>query len=113
MSEILSTFVMQENIIAMAYADYLAEKLKKVNANDDGLHNDLTVKHLLWMCEKIKVGDMSITKSNRWIGYIQGVMITRGFSTVLEERTDYVSVKEQVMEKYYESSKNSPMHGTT
>lgn len=113
MSEILSIYQTQENMIAIAYADYLAGKLQKVNANDEGLHNDLTVKHLLWMCDRVKAGDMSITKSNRWIGYIQGVMITRGFSTVLEERTDYVAVKEQVMEKYYESSKNPPLCGTT
>lgn len=46
--------------------------------------NDL---HLLWMIKEIKENKLqSLTKKHRWLGYIQGVMISKGYFTVTEER---------------------------
>lgn len=48
--------------------------------------------HLLWMCDHCipRVRDdgfgMSVDKYSRWLGYIQGCLIMRGYTTVEEER---------------------------
>jgi hypothetical protein len=51
-------------------------------------YNDKTdIGHLLWMIEQINTNDMmSVDKVARWMGFIQGVMVMRGFITVDEER---------------------------
>lgn len=46
--------------------------------------NDL---HLLWMLHELLVNEsQSITKKHRWIGYIQGVLIMKGYIDVSSER---------------------------
>lgn len=43
--------------------------------------------HLLWMINELETSrDMSNTKKHRWLGYIQGVLVTRGILNVNEER---------------------------
>lgn len=50
------------------------------------------LEHLLWMCQVCKknVRDdgkgFTIDKYSRWLGYIQGVLICKGLTTVDEER---------------------------
>lgn len=44
-------------------------------------------KHLLWMLYQIKFNvDQSLTKKHRWLGFIQGIMTSRGYINVNEER---------------------------
>lgn len=43
-------------------------------------------KNLLWMANKISTGDMLTDKASRWLGYIQGVMATKGYISVDQER---------------------------
>lgn len=44
-------------------------------------------RHLLWMLYQIKFNDdQSLTKKHRWLGFIQGVMIMKGYITVSDER---------------------------
>lgn len=43
--------------------------------------------HLLWMLSEIKENrHQTLTKKHRWLGYIQGVMTSKGYITVTEER---------------------------
>lgn len=43
--------------------------------------------HLLWMVSEIKENrHQTLTKKHRWLGYIQGVMTSKGYITVTEER---------------------------
>lgn len=43
--------------------------------------------HLLWMLQELLHNkEQSETKKHRWLGFIQGVIITKGYTTVLEER---------------------------
>lgn len=43
--------------------------------------------HLLWMIREIKENKhQTLTKKHRWLGYIQGVMTSKGYITVAEER---------------------------
>lgn len=42
--------------------------------------------HLVWMLLEIKSGDIQHTKAHRWLGYIQGIMVSKGLITVNEER---------------------------
>ena len=43
--------------------------------------------HLLWMLQELLHNkDQTETKKHRWLGFIQGVIISKGYSTVLEER---------------------------
>ena len=51
-----------------------------------------SLEHVLWMCEECEpqVRDdgmgMSVDKYSRWLGFIQGVIIMRGMTTVQAER---------------------------
>lgn len=46
-------------------------------------------KHLLWMLSELECNqEQSITKKHRWLGYIQGVLICKGYTTVAEEREE-------------------------
>lgn len=42
--------------------------------------------HLLFMCDEVKlhVNAGNIQKANRWIGYIQGVLVSKRFATLDE-----------------------------
>lgn len=43
--------------------------------------------HLLWMLKQIRYNEtQSETKKHRWLGFVQGVMISKGYLTVAEER---------------------------
>lgn len=49
--------------------------------------DETNVKHLLWMLQEIETNkDQSLTKKHRWLGFIQGVVIAKGWATVSEER---------------------------
>lgn len=44
-------------------------------------------KHLTWMLKSIlNVDNMSVTKKHRWLGYVQGIMVLKGYITVADER---------------------------
>lgn len=44
--------------------------------------------HLLWMIREIKENrHQTLTKKHRWLGYIQGIMTSKGYITVTEERS--------------------------
>ena len=41
--------------------------------------------HLLWMIQQIQTSEnMSLTKCSRWIGFIQSVLVSKGYTTVEE-----------------------------
>lgn len=43
--------------------------------------------HLYWMCNGIYMDKLSSeTKSHRWLGYVQGVLVMKGLLDVNEER---------------------------
>ncbi|EBS4516543.1 hypothetical protein DQT32_03880 [Salmonella enterica subsp. enterica serovar Braenderup] len=42
--------------------------------------------HLAWMLVQLSRGTMSETKKHRWLGYIQGCMVSKGILDVNEER---------------------------
>lgn len=42
--------------------------------------------HLLWMLWQLEHESMDVGKSNRWLGFIQGILIERGHTTVSVER---------------------------
>ena len=43
--------------------------------------------HLLWMLNELQTSStMSLTKKHRWLGYIQGILVSNGWITVQEER---------------------------
>lgn len=43
--------------------------------------------HLLWMLQELLHNkDQSETKKHRWLGFIQGVLVCKNYTTVIEER---------------------------
>jgi hypothetical protein len=80
------------------YATHLTLRLGRLGSAD--APDDPTgIPHLLEMCEKIVANSnhWSVTKLHRWIGYIQGVMVQRGFTTVDQERDDYKKIKAEIL----------------
>lgn len=49
--------------------------------------DETNVKHLLWMLQEIEMNtEQTLTKKHRWLGFVQGVIIAKGWTTVAEER---------------------------
>lgn len=69
------------------YIDMLkAKKVEPENLADDDPTSD---KHLLWMCieAKSKIGHgWSLDKASRWLGFVQGCLIMKKYTTVRAER---------------------------
>lgn len=96
----------QARHMAVRYASKLAERLEEFRIEDKELPtSDTSVRHLIWMCQQIVEhtgyvpNEWSVTKLHRWIGYIQGVMVARGFTTVLREREDYKQLKQVLLKE--------------
>lgn len=74
--------------------EYYANSIKRLgytakNGADNPDHDTTTeLGHLLWMCEHCieHIDSMPVDKYSRWLGYIQGCLITHGLTTVQEER---------------------------
>lgn len=50
---------------------------------DRNTNNDCRYEHLIYMAEKVRDGEChDITKANRWIGFIQGCLVSCGAVTV-------------------------------
>jgi hypothetical protein len=60
----------------------------------------LSLLNLLWMCDTIKYRhfDMNEGKINRWIGFVQGCLSTRGVIDVDEERDVFRTVYHGALE---------------
>lgn len=76
------------------YADFIRniEHTKPVNHTEIDNGDTTSLEHLLWMCEycKNQVRDdglgMNVAKYSRWLGFIQGCLISQGHTTVDAER---------------------------
>ena len=42
--------------------------------------------HLVWMLEEIEKGSMPMDKQCRWLGFVQGILIERGYTDTQTER---------------------------
>lgn len=76
----------------MKSAKAIAESLlKSLNAQYDNKPDEsdphYTAGYLKWMCQEIiNHPEWDLDKAHRWVGYVQGVMVSRCISTVVEER---------------------------
>lgn len=48
--------------------------------------NPMREGHLTWMLQELQLRRMEQTKKHRWLGYIQGIMVSKGLISVQEER---------------------------
>ena len=49
--------------------------------------NETSPQHLIWMLQQIQSDDsMSSTKRHRWLGYIQGILVSKQSFSVQDER---------------------------
>lgn len=73
------------NQISQRYTNLLenrGETLRKNEVDDQTDHG-----HLLWMLEEIRSNpEQSETKKNRWLGFVQGILVKDGLLEVYEER---------------------------
>lgn len=84
----------QGSIRAFTYYKEMLERKGYKPVNHTEIHNGdpTNPEHLLWMCNhcipQIRDDGMgfAVHKYSRWIGYIQGCLISQGFTTVEEER---------------------------
>lgn len=52
--------------------------------NEDGSKNYASRGHIAYMIIKILSGGVEGEKAHRWLGYIQGVLVARGFASLDE-----------------------------
>lgn len=81
---------------AWKIAMFLLESLLLIDrtATHDEHAEETSIPYLMWMCHEIinhKRWDES--KAHRWIGYIQGAMVAKGWTTVEIEQDRIRSVK--------------------
>lgn len=70
--------------------DFFPVLIERYKTMAEGLHlpyPDMTGSHLIWMLEELASNEeQSDTKKHRWLGYIQGILIANGLTTVADER---------------------------
>lgn len=73
--------------IVIEYQSILFEKFEDEFFKYEPRDDKTSDKHLLWMTYEIKFNHkQSLTKKHRWLGYIQGVMVMKGYIDVDGER---------------------------
>lgn len=65
--------------------DYLQSQFMNIIPQCDE-SNPTEMHHLAWMLTEIAKDEMSPTKSNRWLGYVQGIMTANKMLDVNSER---------------------------
>lgn len=70
----------------------VSHRYKEMLEDLAGKHSDVdsysSNEHLLWMLNEIISDNMSDTKANRWLGYVQGVLYMSGVIDVDTERNE-------------------------
>lgn len=65
--------------------DYLNNEMIHYVSQEDN-KNPTAMHHIRWMLEQIIMNNMSDTKANRWLGYVQGIMTMHNMIDVNNER---------------------------
>lgn len=73
---------MPHKVVATGYLKSYPE-FSDVRSNED---DPVSNCHLAWMLTQVCSDEMSETKANRWLGYVQGVMVMKGMLSVSHER---------------------------
>lgn len=77
-----SAQVVAEGLLTMVMGKFMGGLVPKRNEDFP-----TSTQHLLWMLKQIVDGNLSSdTKSHRWLGYVQGVLVSRSLLSVSEER---------------------------
>lgn len=70
-----------------------AKGVKPDNCTLDESKDPTSLPHILWMCKELKTKivpytgtGFSVDKYSRWLGFIQGILISKGLTTVKSER---------------------------
>lgn len=81
--DVITKLVFRYQEILLLKIDHIDGSILDPKPLENDETNDL---HLLWMLLEILVNeDQSDTKKHRWLGYIQGVMVMKGYITVMDE----------------------------
>lgn len=87
------SFIEEGSVKAFKRYKEMIEK-KGIKPSDETLKDNgdtTSLGHILFMCNKCinsieKGSEMSVDKYSRWLGYIQGILIMRGMTSVENER---------------------------
>lgn len=83
-----------EQELAVSIATTLKERLTKyialtgeMSPRPPRFQKDTDPEYLVWMCEQIitNAAEWPATKSHRWVGYVQGCLVSHGLSNVKTE----------------------------
>lgn len=77
-------------------AEYLSHVSLYARQSENGINNP----HLRWMVEQM--ADMSENKTQRWLGYLQGVLVAQGRATLADMKDinrRAISTSDRVSEK--------------
>ena len=92
----------EAQLIAVELLAHIERKQQRSNLVIDFFEfirqKETRLSYLSWMCRQIihnPQWDMS--KAHRWVGYIQGVLVCRGFSTVDEERRRVRDIRQSAL----------------
>jgi hypothetical protein len=58
----------------------IAHYFRGINPSKDR-HNASGRSHLLWMLGQVEQGKVEGDKAHRWIGFVQGALVTKGLAT--------------------------------
>lgn len=80
------------NVLSEMYKQIIHENSKDDLPNNPkslGDGNETEDEHLLWMLNQImNDGEQSETKKYRWLGFVQGTVISKKYTTVVDERNN-------------------------
>ena len=72
------------------YRNLIKNNIKDTNlviSVEPQFNDELNDLHLLWMLNEIETNkEQTVTKKHRWLGYVQGILISKNYTTVADER---------------------------
>ena len=69
------------------HEDVVHRYVKIVEKHPKGDFPEMTgPEHLMWMLDQIHTCVVGGDKAHRWLGFVQGILISRGLASVNEER---------------------------
>ena len=94
---------MQKHLLAWEIAHALSVELKSLKEEKKNLFDNsdpnTQLENLIWMCKQVQTQeDWPSSKRHRWLGYVQGVLIALGISTVEDEKKLVAKAKEYFIE---------------
>ena len=92
--------------LAGVIAHELGEALAKIAFPSENPQNPTSARHLGWMMGQVLMNDdpRHLATNNRWVGFVQGVMVANGMSSLTIERDRIIRARKTINDQDSETA---------